>query len=111
MSLEIAPPTLRIHHVMVYVSDQDRSLGFYRDQLGFKVIADFRFDDGDRFVLVEPPDGATGLALVSPRQGTSEFALIGRSGAPVFVTDDIHAQYREWQARGVPFHRTPRQEV
>jgi serine phosphatase RsbU (regulator of sigma subunit) len=96
---------------MVYVRDQDRSLEFYRDRLGFTVVADYRFASGDRFVLVEPPDGTTGLALIRPRPGSPNFERIGQLGETVLVTDDIHAQYSAWRDRGVQFLRAPRQEI
>ena len=59
-------PTLRIHHIPIFVSDQDRSLAFFRDTLGFSLVTDYRFENGDRFILVEPPDGNAALALLTP---------------------------------------------
>ncbi len=103
--------SLRIHHATVFVRDQDRSLEFFRDQLGFRVVADYRFNGNDRFVLVEPPDGTTSLALVGPKPGSADFARIGQSGRIIFVTDDIHAKFQEWESRGVQFHRRPTNEI
>jgi len=43
---------LSLHHVTIMVRDQDRSLRFYRDQLGFNLVADVRLESGDRWVAV-----------------------------------------------------------
>src|SRR4051812_14669576 len=89
---------------MVFVRDQDQSLCFYRDLLGFTVMADATMQNGERFVLVAPPDGSIGLTLAAPRPGSPFFDRIGQS-TTVFVTDDIDTQYGEWQLRGVPVHQ------
>src|SRR5215469_4097412 len=57
-------PYLRLHFVSVYVSDQERSLQFFVDKLGFRIVADARFASGNRWVEVGPPDGTAVLALV-----------------------------------------------
>ena len=50
-------PHLRIHAIKIFVRDQDQSLRFYVDQLGFEVAFDARLQSGDRWVAVAPPDG------------------------------------------------------
>src|SRR5215475_9838406 len=50
---------LRMHCVNVYVRDQDRSLKFYVEQLGFRVAFDAKLQSGERWVAVAPPDGST----------------------------------------------------
>jgi len=57
-------PYLRVDAVNVYVHDLDRSLEFYRDQLGFDVALDLRLPSGHRLVAVAPPDGTTVLRLI-----------------------------------------------
>ena len=99
---------LRIHAINVYVRDQDRSLRFYLDQLGFELAFDARLQSGQRWVAVSPPDGSAVLALVAPEPGSEEFKLIGRSTEIVFVTEDAAAKYVEWSARGVRFKFAPR---
>src|SRR5437764_9990937 len=101
-------PYLRIHAINVYVRDQDRSLRFYLDQLGFELAFDARLQTGQRWVAVSPPDGTAVLSLVAPEPGSEEFKLIGRSTEVVFVTEDAAAKYVEWNARGVRFRFTPR---
>ena len=48
---------LGIHAITVYVRDQDESLRFYLDQLGFDLAFDAQLPSGDRWVAVAPPDG------------------------------------------------------
>src|SRR3977135_4681518 len=62
-------PYLRFHAVKIFVRDQDRSLRFYLDQLGFNLVYDTRLQSGERWVAVAPPDGTAILALVAPRPG------------------------------------------
>ena len=48
---------LRLGTVAVFVRDQERSLKFYLDQLGFELVGDTRSPSGDRLLAVAPPDG------------------------------------------------------
>jgi phosphoserine phosphatase RsbU/P len=99
---------LRLHCVNIFVRDQDRSLRFYLDQLGFHLAFDTRLQSGDRWVAVSPPDGSAILSLVVPKPKSQEYKLIGRSTHVVFVTEDVTAKFQEWTRRGVRFQHTPR---
>ena len=101
-------PYLRLHAVNVYVRNQERSLRFYLDQLGFDLAFDGRLQSGERWVAVSPPDGGTVLALIAPGPNSKEFKLIGRATQVVFVTDNVAAKFRDWSQRGVRFSHTPR---
>lgn len=100
-------PYLRLHHVSVFVRDQDRSLRFYLEQLGFSLVIDFRFGDRRRFVVVSPPDGSALLALLAPEPESREYQRIGQSTEIVFVTEDVMAQFELWRERGVHFRDKP----
>jgi catechol 2,3-dioxygenase-like lactoylglutathione lyase family enzyme len=59
---------MSIRHVQVVsvpVSDQDRSLEFYVDVLGFTLLVDRRFSTDMRWVMVAPPGAQTALTLVT----------------------------------------------
>src|SRR2546430_12530050 len=84
---------LRIHCVNIFVRDQDRSLRFYLDQLGFDLAFDARLQSGDRWVAVAPPDGTALLALITPKPDSPEYKLIGRYTEVVFVTEDVTAKF------------------
>ena len=98
---------LSLHHVTILVRDQDRSLRFYLDQLGFSLVVDARLESGDRWAAVAPPDGTAILALVTPKPDSDEYKLIGRSTDIIFVTEDVAAKFHEWRERGVRFHHPP----
>jgi serine phosphatase RsbU (regulator of sigma subunit)/catechol 2,3-dioxygenase-like lactoylglutathione lyase family enzyme len=101
-------PHLRVLAVNIYVRDQERSLQFYRDQLGFDLAFDARLQSGERWVAVSPPDGSAVLTLIAPPRDSEEYKLIGRPTPVVFVTEDVAAKYQEWRKRGVRFRHTPR---
>jgi serine phosphatase RsbU (regulator of sigma subunit) len=101
-------PYLGVHAINVYVRNQERSLQFYVDTLGFQVAFDSHVASGRRLVAVTPPDGTAVLALIQPEPGSPQYRLIGRSTQVVLVTDDVPARYREWVARGVRFRNMPR---
>src|SRR5438876_90403 len=98
---------LSLHHVTLLVRDQDRSLRFYLDQLGFNLFIDVRNESGDRWVAVAPPDGIAILALVTPKPDSDEYKLIGRSRDVVFVTEDVLAKFHQWREKWVRFHHPP----
>jgi len=102
---------LRIHHVTIFVRDQDRSLRFYLDQLGFSLVSDTRFEDGGRWIAVAPPDGSAVFALVTPAPGSERYDLIGQSREVGFITEDVNATYEEWRKRGVHFHHPPQTPI
>jgi serine phosphatase RsbU (regulator of sigma subunit)/catechol 2,3-dioxygenase-like lactoylglutathione lyase family enzyme len=98
---------LRLQTVMVYVRDQDRSLRFYVDQLGFNLIADAALPDGTRWVAVGPSDGSAMVALVAPRPGSEDYQLIGRRTQIIFLAEDVHAKFAEWTKHGIRFNEVP----
>jgi serine phosphatase RsbU (regulator of sigma subunit)/uncharacterized glyoxalase superfamily protein PhnB len=98
---------LRLQFVNVFVCDQERSLRFFVDQLGFELVADVRFTSGNRWIQVSPPDGTASLALMLPRPGTDDESFVGRSGGVSFVTEDVFGKYKEWSERGVKFAIPP----
>jgi len=89
---EHADPYLRLHAVRVFVRDQERSLRFYLDKLGFTLAFDAQLAPGQRWVAVAPPDGGAVLSLVAPSRSSPEHKLIGRTTQIVFVTEDVPAK-------------------
>jgi serine phosphatase RsbU (regulator of sigma subunit)/catechol 2,3-dioxygenase-like lactoylglutathione lyase family enzyme len=101
-------PFLGVHAVRVYVRDVDRSLRFYVEQLGFRLVIDTKLQSGERWVAVAPSDGTTILHLVAPKPKSAEYKLIGRATQVVFVTSDVASKFQEWAKRGVSSLSTPR---
>ena len=104
----IQDPFLSIHAIRVYVRDIDRSLPFYQDQLGFRLVIDTRLQSGERWVAVSPPDGTAILTIVAPKPKSAEYKLIGRATQVVLVTSDVAAKFQQWSRSGVRFIGTPR---
>jgi serine phosphatase RsbU (regulator of sigma subunit)/catechol 2,3-dioxygenase-like lactoylglutathione lyase family enzyme len=99
---------LRLHCVKIFVRDQEKSLRFYVDQLGFELVSDTRLQSGERWIAVAPPDGTALLSLVAPELESKDFLQIGRPTGIVFIAEDVVAKYREWSKRGVRFLYAPR---
>ena len=100
-------PYLRLLCINIFVRDQNRSMRFFVDQLGFSLVLDENYESGGRGVAVAPPDGSTVLALVSTRKNSDDYKHIGRCRHAVLVTEDVMAKYQQWQDRGVRFHHPP----
>lgn len=98
---------LRLGTVTVFVRDQERSLKFYLDQLGFEIALDTESPAGERLLTVAPPDGTALLALVAPKLGSAEYKQIGQPTQIAFLTEDVFGKYQEWCARGVLFSEAP----
>ena len=58
------PQITQVSRVMVPVLDQDEAISFYTTKLGFSLVADVAFGDGERWVEVAPPGGGAAIALV-----------------------------------------------
>lgn len=105
--LDSHDPYLRLLCVNIFVRDQEKSLRFYVDQLGFGLVVDENYESAGRWVAVAPPDGNTVLALITPKRKSEDYKLIGRSKHAVLVTEDVVAKFEEWSRRGVRFHHPP----
>jgi catechol 2,3-dioxygenase-like lactoylglutathione lyase family enzyme len=100
----------------IYVRDQDEALGFYVDQLGFRVHTDVR--NGDyRWLTVQHPDQPSfQLGLFKPQPPTVDEATaqsldeaVAKGAMPplVLVVGDCRAAYDELLRRGVEFTQEP----
>lgn len=102
---------LRIFTSTVFVRDHDRSLEFYVGKLGFTVVADARFEFGNRWVAVAPPDGSAILALIAPKRGSEGYKHIGCPTQVAFIAEDINSTFELWRSRGVKFSSLPQQTL
>jgi serine phosphatase RsbU (regulator of sigma subunit)/predicted enzyme related to lactoylglutathione lyase len=103
----MASSFLRLQSVTVYVRDQDRSLWFYVDQLGFKLIADASLPDGTRWVAVGPAEGTAMLGLVAPSPDSEHYRSIGRNTDVIFLAEDVQAKVAEWKKHGILVREIP----
>ena len=89
-----------LNTVTVYVSDQQRSLEFYVDKLGFEKRADRDMGPAGRWIEVCPADAATGLVLARG-DAFGRADSVGRSADLVFETNDVYAEHAALAERGV----------
>ena len=86
---------LKLEAVVIPVSDTDRAKQFY-SQLGWRLDADFRFDNGFRVVQFTPPGSAAsvqfGTKITSAAPGSAQGLYLAVS--------DIEAARKELAARG-----------
>src|SRR5258705_6769831 len=90
---------LGVYAVNVFVRDQDRSLQFYVEQLGFSLAFDVRLQSGQRWVGVAPPHGTAVLTLIPPDPESGEYKLIGQPTPIAFVAGDVVAAYNHRSRR------------
>jgi len=109
LRLDGQDPYFCLHFVMIFVRDQERSLRFYLDQLGFRLVVDHRFESGGRWIEVAPPDGSASLSLALAATASPGSKLVGRDTQIYFITEDVHAKFHEWSDRGVRFEFGPRE--
>jgi catechol 2,3-dioxygenase-like lactoylglutathione lyase family enzyme len=83
--------------VIVPVTDQDRSIDFFVDKLGFEKNIDTPYRGGMRWVEVAPPGAATTISLIPPNEGET----VGIDTHVSLATDDVDADHAQLSARGV----------
>jgi catechol 2,3-dioxygenase-like lactoylglutathione lyase family enzyme len=87
-----------IGRVMVPAGDQDAAIEFYTQKLGFELLADVPYGDGERWVEVAPAGGGgTALALTPPRDAFQP----GANTNIALTTRDIDAAHAELKEAGV----------
>ena len=107
LRLDGKDPYLCLHFVIIFVRDQERSLRFFADKLGFRVAVDHTFENGNRWIEVAPPDGTAQLGIAVPPPGSEPEKLIGGLTDIYFITEDLPGKYKEWSERGVRFQFPP----
>src|SRR5688500_10220251 len=103
-------------HLALVVRDYDEAIAWFRDKLGFELIADeYQPEQERRWVLVAPPGSPAGVAslLLARASNAEQEAFIGnQAGGRVFLflrTDDFRRDYEAMRDRGVDFVREPKQ--
>lgn len=99
--------------IALVVRDYDEAIIFYRDKLGFALVADTPLGGGKRWVLVAPVGGGARL-LLAKADGAAQVARIGdQTGGRVGLflkTDDFERDHAAYSERGVKFLEAPRHE-
>lgn len=93
----------------IFVKDQQESLNFWVDKVGFEVICDLQLESNFRWVEIAPRSSDSSINLY-PKSLISKKDLIPM---PVifFRTNDIHSTFNNLKARGVTFSRNPLKSI
>ncbi|MEP7344558.1 MAG: VOC family protein [Gemmatimonadaceae bacterium] len=89
-----------IKFASIPVSNQDRSVAFFTEKLGFAVATDQQFDETQRWIELRIPGAETRLVLFTPHGFEDR---IGTFQPVAFWTKDVEKTYEELAARGVEF--------
>ncbi|HEX3317432.1 MAG TPA: VOC family protein [Solirubrobacteraceae bacterium] len=83
--------------IIVPVSDHERSIPFYTEQLGFEKRMDVAYGEGERWVEIAPAGAESSIALspTGPTAGPGSVTNIS------FATTDVEATHAELRARGI----------
>jgi catechol 2,3-dioxygenase-like lactoylglutathione lyase family enzyme len=96
-----------VKFVSVPVRDQDASLRFFTESLGFKVATDQPFSDKQRWIELLIPGAETRIVLFTPDGHESR---IGGFQPISFWCDDVFATAKALEANGVKFSKKPKTE-
>jgi predicted enzyme related to lactoylglutathione lyase len=97
----------KIKFISIPVRDQERSLAFYTEKLGFKVATDQPMGPGQRWIELKIAGGDTELVLFTPPGHEDR---IGGFVPMSFQCDNVQKTYAELTARGVEFAQPPKTE-
>jgi predicted enzyme related to lactoylglutathione lyase len=97
-----------VSKVVVPVDDQERSMEFWVDRLGFELRRDESYGD-ERWIEVSPAGQDLVLALTrrAPHEARQELPDQLPHSPVFFNCDDIERTYRELTGRGVEFPAPP----
>lgn len=93
----------------IFVKDQQESLIFWVEKIGFDVICDIELESNFRWVEIAPRSSNSSINLY-PKSLISKKDL---KPMPVifFRTDDIYSTFNNLKAKGVTFSRNPLKSI
>ncbi len=94
-----------VKFVSIPSRDQSKSLAFYTEKLGFKVVTDQPYDDKQRWIEMRIGGSDTCFVLF-----TSDESRIGGFFNGALACDNVERTYEELKARGVEFMGPPKKE-
>ena len=86
------------------VSNQDQSLAFYTEKLGFRLLTDQPFNENQRWVELGISGAETRIVLFRFDQGLQP----GTKMNITFWTDDVEGTVRDLKAKGVKITMEPK---
>ena len=97
---------IHVKFVSVPTTDQDRSLAFYTEKLGFKLLTDQPFDGKQRWIELRIGTSETRLVLFNAEGGPKP----GSAFNGALACDNVERTYEELKGRGVEFTTPPKKE-
>lgn len=95
---------LTFNHAMIYAKDVQRTLDFYREWLGFRLIEDFRYEGRPVYARLRAPGGDGTIAVHQAGPGAS----VASDGVRLyFEVRDLDDFCRKLQRRGFYFTQLP----
>ncbi|HEU4445262.1 MAG TPA: VOC family protein [Nitrososphaeraceae archaeon] len=103
----------QISTVSIYVEDQQDSLKFWTDKIGFKVKANHPMDPNANWIELGPPHSLQAKEM----QPCCSIVIYPKSMMPnwkelkpsiVFLCDDVEKTYTELKSKGVKFIEEPK---
>jgi catechol 2,3-dioxygenase-like lactoylglutathione lyase family enzyme len=88
---------MNIGRVMVPTAEPDAAIQWYTEKLGFSVLVDVPFGDGNRWVELATSGGGAAIALAPARGEVQPGGMTGIA----LDTDDALKTYEELKAAGV----------
>jgi catechol 2,3-dioxygenase-like lactoylglutathione lyase family enzyme len=104
-AIDVGGNKLSFNHAMVYAKDVQRSLGFYHDLLGFKLVDEFRHEGKPVYARLRAPSGDGTIALHQAGPGTS---LASDGVRLYFEIRELDDFCRKLQAKGFYITQMPR---
>jgi predicted enzyme related to lactoylglutathione lyase len=97
----------QVNFVGIPVSDQDRALRFYTEQLGFEIATDQAMGPGQRWIELRIANSPTRVVLFTPPGHEDR---IGGFFNGSLGCDNVEATWRQLTQRGVEFVQPPKKE-
>lgn len=92
------PRVTGLSHIVLYVNDLDRMVGFYRDVLGLTITHEV--PGRMAFMTADPEIEDHEIALTKGREGDAK--IIAHIAFHVPSVDDVKTYYEQFKASGVP---------
>jgi len=96
-----------VKFVSIPVTDQDRALEFYTQQLGMTIVTDQPMGMGSRWIELKISGADTRVVLFTPPGHEDR---IGGFSNVVFSSDNVERSHEQLSARGVTFVQPPKKE-
>lgn len=96
-----------VKFVSIPTRDQDKSLAFYTEKLGFKVVTDQPFSEKQRWIEMRIGGADTRFVLFTPEGQENR---IGTFFNGALACDNVEKTYEELKSRGVEFMGAPKKE-